>query len=132
MRKKNKFYPHPFKKKCSVPLFIYKIVAHFTMRTYGVNQEFRFDECIWLHRKSGVKSDFFQKKPVFTSCLRKVFLATILYKNYGLYGLQDLQKGRSGSWNRPEAVRASWTSEFIQRSQCFSQNPSFFYNQSIY
>ena len=28
------------------------MVAHFTMRTYGVNQEFRFDRGIWLHRKS--------------------------------------------------------------------------------
>ena len=28
------------------------MVAHFTMRTYGVNQAFRFDEDIWLHRKS--------------------------------------------------------------------------------
>ena len=23
------------------------------MRTYGVNQEFRFGEGVWLHRKSG-------------------------------------------------------------------------------
>ena len=28
------------------------MVAHFTMRTYGVNQAFRFGEGIWLHRKS--------------------------------------------------------------------------------
>ena len=27
------------------------MVAHFTMRTYGVNQAFRFVEGIWLHRK---------------------------------------------------------------------------------
>ena len=26
--------------------------AHFTMRTHGVNQAFRFVEGIWLHRKS--------------------------------------------------------------------------------
>ena len=28
------------------------MVAHFTMRTHGVNQAFRFVEDIWLHRKS--------------------------------------------------------------------------------
>ena len=28
------------------------MVAHFTMRAYGVNQAFRFVEGIWLHRKS--------------------------------------------------------------------------------
>ena len=34
------------------PLFLYEMVAHFPMRTYGVNQAFRFVEGIWLHRKS--------------------------------------------------------------------------------
>ena len=57
------------------------MVAHSTMRTYGVNQEFRFDEGIWLHRKSGQIRFFFQKILVFTSCVRNVFWATILYKN---------------------------------------------------
>ena len=28
------------------------MVAHFTMRTYGVNQAFRLVEGIWLHRNS--------------------------------------------------------------------------------
>ena len=28
------------------------MVAHFTVRTHGVNQAFRFFEGIWLHRKS--------------------------------------------------------------------------------
>ena len=32
--------------------YIYKIVAHFTMCTYGVKQIFRFVEGIWLHRKN--------------------------------------------------------------------------------
>ena len=31
---------------------IYQSVAHFTMRTYGENQTFRFVEGIWLQRKS--------------------------------------------------------------------------------
>ena len=38
------------------------MVAHFTMRTYGVNQKFRFDEGIWLHRKSGQIRFFFGKQ----------------------------------------------------------------------
>ena len=38
------------------------MVAHFTMRIYGVNQEFRFDEGIWLHRKSGQIRFFFLVK----------------------------------------------------------------------
>ena len=46
--------------------FLHQMVAHFTMRTYGVNLEFRFDEGIWLHRKSG-------QIPIFTSCVRNVF-----------------------------------------------------------
>ena len=28
------------------------MVAHFSMRTYGVNQEFLFVEGIWLHQKN--------------------------------------------------------------------------------
>ena len=35
-----------------VTWFLYYMVAHFTLRTYGLNQEFRFDEGIWLHQKS--------------------------------------------------------------------------------
>ena len=31
---------------------LYKMVAHFTMRTYELNQAFRFVEGIWIHRKS--------------------------------------------------------------------------------
>ena len=41
--------------------FSYKMVAHFTMR-YGVNQAFRFDEGIWLHRKSRQIRFFFSEK----------------------------------------------------------------------
>ena len=38
------------------------MVAHFTMRTYEVYQEFRFVEGIWLHQKSRQIRFFFQKK----------------------------------------------------------------------
>ena len=38
------------------------MVAHFTMRTHGVNYEFRFVEGIWLHLKSHKIRFFFSKK----------------------------------------------------------------------
>ena len=39
------------------------MVAHFTMRTHGVNQAFRFVEGIWLHRKSRrIRFFFFSEK----------------------------------------------------------------------
>ena len=38
------------------------MVAHFTMRTHGVNQAFRFVEGIWFHRKSHQIRFFFRKK----------------------------------------------------------------------
>ena len=40
--------------------FLYEMVAHFTMRTYGVNQVFRFVEGGYIERV--VKSDFFLGK----------------------------------------------------------------------
>ena len=36
----------------AIARFLYWMVAHFTMRTYGVHQTFRFVEGIWLHRES--------------------------------------------------------------------------------
>ena len=39
------------------------MVAHFTMRTHGVYQAFRFVEGIWLHRKSHKIRFFFGKRP---------------------------------------------------------------------
>ena len=40
------------------------MVAHFTMRTHGVNQAFRFLEGIWLHRKSHqIRFFLFGKRP---------------------------------------------------------------------
>ena len=41
------------------------MVAHFTMRTHGVNQAFRFVEGIWLHRKSRQIRFFSEKDLVF-------------------------------------------------------------------
>ena len=42
------------------------MAARFTMRTYGVNQLFRFDEGIWLHRKSRQPRFFFGKDLFYT------------------------------------------------------------------
>ena len=47
------------------------MVAHFTMRTYGVKQEFRFADGIWLHRKSR-QIRFFFRKDFFTSKMRNI------------------------------------------------------------
>ena len=41
------------------------MVAHFTMRTHGVNQAFRFVEGIWLHRESHQMRFFHRKKTFF-------------------------------------------------------------------
>ena len=38
------------------------MVAHFTMRTHGVNQALRFVQGIWLHEKSHQIRFFFRKK----------------------------------------------------------------------
>ena len=40
------------------------MVAHFTMRTHGVNQAFRFVEGIWLHRKSHEIRKKIPKRPI--------------------------------------------------------------------
>ena len=43
------------------------MVAHFTMRTYVVNQEFRFVKGIWLMTERIVKFEKNRKRPIFTS-----------------------------------------------------------------
>ena len=69
-------------------LWFYIYGFYFTIRTYGVKQEFRFDEGVWLHRKSGQIRFFLSRKiPFFTSCVRNVLWATILYKNHVNYRL---------------------------------------------
>ena len=40
------------------------MVAHFPMRTHGVNQAFRFVEGIWLHRKSHQIRFFLSEKDI--------------------------------------------------------------------
>jgi len=60
------------------------MVAHFTMRTHGVNQAFWFVEGIWLHRESHQIRFFFRKKTLFTSYVRNVNWATISYKNHDI------------------------------------------------
>ena len=63
------------------------MVAHFTIRTYGVNQEFRYVESVCLHRKSRQIRFIFRRKPFFTSYVRNMFWATILFKYHDHYHL---------------------------------------------
>ena len=44
--------------------FLYKMVAHFTMRTHGENQALRFVEGIWSHRKSRQFRKKLLKRPI--------------------------------------------------------------------
>ena len=64
------------------------MVAQNTVRTYEVDQAFRFFEGIWLHRKSRQIRNF-SENTYFTSFVRNMFWATFLYKNYGLFGLGE-------------------------------------------
>ena len=57
----------PFDKSPYIPWFSDQMVAQFTMRTYGVEQEFRFLEGIWFHRKSSQIRFFFSEQTFFTS-----------------------------------------------------------------
>ena len=59
------------------------MVAQNTVRTYGVNQVFRYVNAK-LHRKSRqIRFYFFLEKTYFTSYVRNMFRATILYKYHG-------------------------------------------------
>ena len=66
--------PSPKKTSCIIPIqnqFLYQMVAHFTMRIFGLNQVFRFIEGIGLHRKTRQirkKSE----KPYFASYVRNM------------------------------------------------------------
>ena len=66
-----------FRSKCS-----YYKVAHFNMHTYGVNQTFGLVEGIWLLRQSR-QIRFFSENTYFTTYVRNMFWAAILYKYYG-------------------------------------------------
>ena len=59
-------------------MVLYKIVAHFTISTYGVNQAFRFVEGFWLHRKGRQISE----KTFFTSSCA-ICSESILHKYHG-------------------------------------------------
>ena len=56
-----------------------KLDGHFTMRTYGVNQAFRFVEGIWVHRKRHQ----IRKKGKDLLVVHNMFWATILHKCHG-------------------------------------------------
>ena len=53
--------------------FLYQLVTHFTIRTYGANRAIRFVEGIWLHRKSR-QIRFFRKRPILHHTNSKLIL----------------------------------------------------------
>ena len=53
-------------------------VAHFTMRTNGVNQAFRLVEGIWLNSKESSNPNLSSEKTYFT-----LYVRNILYKYHG-------------------------------------------------
>ena len=61
------------------------MVDQTTLRTYGVNQVFRFVKGIWLHRKSLQSRFFFLGKDLFYFYVRNFFWATFLYKYHKNY-----------------------------------------------
>ena len=62
------------------------MVAHFTMRTYGVNQAFRFGERIWLHRKSRQIREKKIGNPLFyIICAQHALRSYVLYKLFIYY-----------------------------------------------
>ena len=65
----------------SKPWFLDKMVVHFTMRTYGVNQVFRIVEGIWINRNSHQIRNFYSVETYSISYVRNSFCATILF-NY--------------------------------------------------
>ena len=74
------------------------MVAHFTMRTHGVNQAIRFFEGIWFQRKSRNIRFCFSEKDLDFIIRAQREMSNHLYKNHG--SDQDLKTGsrsRSGS-----------------------------------
>jgi len=75
------------------------MVASFNVRTYGVNQAFRLDEGIWLHRKSRQIRHFFRKRTiVYHTCaacselpsyisimIRSMYPTELYFKPYGYF-----------------------------------------------
>ena len=64
------------------------MVAHFTMRTYRVNQAFRFVEGIWLHRKSRPIRFFSLEKDMKKTC-SQLIKVPYAYSVFGGYFSQD-------------------------------------------
>ena len=83
------------------PWFLFKMVAHFTMRTYGVKQEFRFVEGIWLHRKK-----ISQKIPIFHHTCANCFELPS-YISTTVPDTDRWCQGRTCWWGPPSS--AAWT-----------------------
>ena len=57
----------------SLTWFLYKMVAHFTMRTHGVKKTFRVVECIGYIERVVKSEQFFGKSNYFTSFVGNMF-----------------------------------------------------------
>ena len=70
--------------------YIYRMVAQNTVRTYGVNQAFRFVEGTWLHRQSRqIRFRKIRKRPIFpnmcaTCCELPSYMCTLANTNITL------------------------------------------------
>ena len=62
------------------PWFIHQMVAHFTMRTDGVNQAFRFVEGTWLHRRSHQIRFFSEKYLVYIIRAQREMSNHLIYR----------------------------------------------------
>ena len=71
------------------PWFLYWMVAHFTMRTYVVNQAFRFYKAFGFIEDSS-NPIFFSQKTYFASYVRNMFWATNLNQFHAVNWYLDL------------------------------------------
>ena len=82
------------------------MVDYLTMRTHWINQEFLLKA--FGHIERVVKSDFFSETTYFTSYLRNIFWATILYKYYDIFPhtlpVTDTREGVGNNYSRREEI----------------------------
>ena len=63
-----------------------------SLRTYGVNQAFRFVEGIWLHRKSHQIRFFFRKITLFTNAINVIVIGLFSRKKIEFDDSLDVTK----------------------------------------
>ena len=65
------------------------MVDHFTVRTYVVNQAFRFVEGIWLHQKGRQIGFFFGKDPFYIIRAKHVLCYHLICITMGQYDVPE-------------------------------------------